>query len=268
MLHLSHLSLAPRERLALLEKHTSRNPTNATLQLLRLQALTEVNPTLTDKAYDTAEEIAKAVCKSPSDLSAEEAEAVQEIWARWFDACGSERRQHDILLLSLRQSCSSIIHPVLLSRLYTSRQSSSSSSSSSSPIPLLNTIREKYRPSPPFYAAIIDSFSPTDPAAGVVYEHWTRTCKTAEEKVQAALAYAALLMRARKGKEAAGVVGRVKGEVKGDAGLEVGWEAICRAAEAEGDAEDSEEEMLQASGEESDEEEEDKGEEGDMIVDM
>ena len=241
LLHMSHLSLSPRERSSLLEKHTARNPTNAQLQLLRLRALVETSSSrLSDAAHTIAEEIATAVSRSPSDMTPTDMEAVSFIWSEWFDASPVEKH-HSILLLSLRQPCASLVHPALLTRYYTKQ------SGSSAPVALLNTIKQHYRPAPPFYAFVLDTLSPTDQSmAKVVYEHWTRTCTTQGQKVKAALAYAELLMRARKGREAYDAISRVRAEVAGqveEGELERGWDRVCREAQ-----EDEEEE----GGEDSD----------------
>lgn len=273
---MSHASPSPRDRLTLLEKHTGKSPANAELQLLRLQALLELptsyltaseSPNLSDSANATAEEIAKAVSRSPSDMTPEEMSAVSQIWSTWFDAAQPSSR-HAILLLSLRQSCATLIHPALLSRFYASE---SLNASSAEVIALLHTIRQKYRPSPPFYASIFDTLAPTDHAvAKVAYEHWMRSCTSSAQRVEAVLAYAAVLMRARKGREANDVIGRVRGEVQGtkeEAELERGWERVCREAEEDADGSDADD--SETMGQESEEEEAESGSEseGGLLVD-
>jgi hypothetical protein len=155
-----------------------------------------------------------------------------------------------------------------LSRFYASE---SLNASSAEVIALLHTIRQKYRPSPPFYASIFDTLAPTDHAvAKVAYEHWTRSCTSSAQRVEAVLAYAAVLMRARKGREANDVIGRVRGEVQGtkeEAELERGWERVCREAEEDADGSDADD--SETMGQESEEEEAESGSEseGGLLVD-
>ncbi|WVQ98984.1 hypothetical protein IAU59_006116 [Kwoniella sp. CBS 9459] len=243
---LSHLALsAPDTDLGLARSYASIYPSNPSLQLIKLSAESLQDGVSTEHMCQVCEQAARAVTVPSQSGDESDRQLVREIWKMWvqwenaevsqLQLNGSNEPRWKIILKESLKLGSAAGIPDLHSDMV--GQFILNQIQSRKPIQeILKTVKGSYQPSFSTYQIVfndLDTSYTNSTEWKALYTAWRGVCRTPIQRADAALAYAALLVTAGKGKgrEAYDVIEVVKREVRDDAGeveryLEQGWKDI------------------------------------------